>query len=583
MGDNMSWTDYDIVGSFNSQRISQMDCERTINMFEYIDSNDKKQKTLISTSGLVNKNISYPSAGDTDGFRVEFVFGGITYSVVGNHVYKQDAALVPTLIGTISNNTGFVGITANTYQIIIVNGLNGYIYDTVTSLNTSTAVIPITDTSFPSTPVDVTYLDGFFVVANGNTNNFQLSSFNQGLVWGPTGTITFTMAALSANIVLTGGITGFQVGTTVTFSGASIPTELANKTFYVKTLIGSTITVSLTDGGMPVTSTAGGSGNISNGGQLQLGSMTSHPGTIVACRTLHRRLFLFSQNFTEVWENAGIGTNLPFRRQNSLLIEYGTPAIGSIRVGFDSMFFLSQDQDGLGAVMQVNGTQPIPISTKALDDQLSIYAGNNQISDAYGILIKERGLIFYRLNFTAANHTFVYNVTMSDPSTEEGRKWHEEEVLNGDRHPAQTHVYFNGINYYGSYNSPTFYKVDPTVSTNDGEDIARIRIGRAECPPEYKRVRIDRFHLDVVQGDVDDIPNNVAPTIFLSYSKNGGQTFGNRMPAAMGKIGQFSYRTVWRKLGVVPRGQGFVPKIEFFNAVPFTILGAAWVFEILPE
>ena len=347
-------------------------------------------------------------------------------------------------------------------------------------------------------------------------------------------------------------------------------------------------------------------------GQLQLGSITSHPGNIVACRTLHRRIFLFSQNFTEVWENAGLGTNLPFRRNNSLLMEVGTPALGSVSVGFDRMFFLSQDKDGLSGVMEVKGTESILVSNRALDFQLAQYAADPDtgVADARGILIKENGLIFYRLNFTLANHTFILNVTMS---TSDSIKWHEEEVLNGDRHPAQTHAYFDGVNYYGDYNRAIFYIVDDQASTNDGETIRRMRIGRQMTPDGYNRLRIDRFQVDLLQGqlaidefiDIDllaedeeilltesDINiildqqiNTVGgqPTVFLAISKDGGQTYGNYLHASMGKIGERTYRTVWRKLGTTPRGQGFIPKIEFFNEIPFILLGAAWAHEVLPE
>lgn len=353
---------------------------------------------------------------------------------------------------------------------------------------------------------------------------------------------------------------------------------------------------------------------ISNG-QLQQGAINSHPGNIVACRTLHRRLFLFSENYTEVWENAGAGTNLPFRRNNSLLMEVGTPSVGSIAVGFDRMFFLSQDKDGLGSVMEVKGSEPIPVSNRALDYQLAQYAAQStddvtHVSDARGILIKENGLIFYRLNFTLANHTFVLNVSMS---TSDSPKWHEEEVLNGDRHPAQTHAYYDGINYYGSYNQAKFYIVDPNVSTIDGAHLKRMRIGRQITPEGYNRLRIDRFHLDLLQGEVEDIIYDEAvlftenssdllaedsqtllleqqvevlgsaPTVYFSYSKDGAQTFGYLNPGKMGAIGERTFRTVWRKLGTTPRGQGFTPKIEFYAAIPFVILGAAWDFEVLPE
>jgi hypothetical protein len=225
-------------------------------------------------------------------------------------------------------------------------------------------------------------------------------------------------------------------------------------------------------------------------------------------------------------------------------------------------------------------------------------------------MIKENGIIFYRLNFTAANHTYVLNVTMSTP---DAPKWHEEQVLNGDRHPAQTHVYFGGVNYYGHYRLPILYAVDDNLVTNDGEAIRRTRIGRQFSPEGYNRLRIDRFHLDVLQGKVSDEVYDEAnldaedgddilteggvnilldqqvlvpggqPSIWLSYSKDGGQTYGFPLQSLMGKIGERTYRTVWRKLGTTPRGQGFIPKIEFFNKSPFFILGAAWDFEILPE
>jgi len=294
------------------------------------------------------------------------------------------------------------------------------------------------------------------------------------------------------------------------------------------------------------------------------------------------------------------------------LMEVGTPALGSIIVGFDMMFFLSQDKDGLAGVMGVSGSQSASVSNRALDFQLAQYAADplTGVADARGIMIKESGLIFYRLNFTAANHTFVLNVSMSNA---ESQKWHEEEVLNGDRHPAQTHAYFHGVNYYGDYNQKKFYLVDDEVATNDGEHIRRMRIGKQMTPGGYNRIRIDRWQLDLLQGqrdilrrvdvtldtedsqiittenDIDIILDQGSliggnqPVVYFSYSKDGGQTYGFQQQGLMGKLGQRTYRTLWRKLGVTPRGQGFIPKVEFYADYSFVVLGAAWAYEILPE
>lgn len=678
--------DYDIVGSYDNQRVSTINAERTVNMFEYLDPQGKRPKSLLPTAGLVDTLLAF--GAETGGARQTFVFNNAIYQVFGTSVFRTTGTtgnLVNSLIGTIGTSAGYVGIDANTFQVIFVDGQAGYIWDT----NASTFE-QITDTGFPAAPVDVCYLDGFFVVAHGGTNEFQLSSFNQGMVWSGA-TATFTADAGTDLLTLSISNANFATGVPVTFSttdtlpspivagppqtyyvirvgtAAQNPGTIKLATSYANAIAGTAI--DLTTNGAPTNT-------IHVVGQVQSGQITSHPGTIVACRTLHRRLFLFSQNYTEVWENAGIGTNLPFRRNNSLLMEVGTPALGSVVVGFDRMFFLAQDKDGLAGVVEVRGTESIPVSNRALDYQLAQYAADPDtgVEDARGILIKENGLIFYRLNFTLANHTFVLNVSMS---TQDSPKWHEEEVLNGDRHPAQTHAYFDGVNYYGDYSTARFYSVNDNVSTNAGEAIRRMRIGRQMSPNGYKRLRVDRFQLDVLQGaeiflDIQsvftvnastdvvavstneiywqtgeavrvdstgalpaplaknttyfiirlsaaepaliklattyanaiagtpiDITNTGSgvhtiyllpkvideqtPEIFLAISKDGGQSYGYYTKAPMGEIGQRTFRSVWRKLGTTPRGQGYIPKIEFFNNTPFVILGAAWTYEVLPE
>lgn len=616
--------DYDLVGSYDNQRVTTINAERTVNLFEYLDEHGKRPKVMLPTAGLINADLNFGT--ETGGARATFVFNNGVFQVFGASVFLTigtTGALMTTKIGTLSTTVGFVGIDANQYQVIFVDGQQGWIYDIH---NPAGTLELITDPAFPTAPIDVCYLDGFFLVANGNTNNFQLSMINQGLVWGAdftsgTGNAFLATSGGSPNLVLSTGTTlNYQVGTPIQFNGGgTLPTgtpAIANGvTYYVKSVVDSTtFTISLVPYGTAITFATTGTAPIfvSNTGQLQLGSITSHPGTIVACRTLHRRIFLFSQNFCEVWENAGLGTNLPFRRNNSLLMEVGTPALGSISVGFDRMFFLAQDRDGLAGVMEVRGSESLPVSNKALDFQLAQYAADPTmgVSDARGVLIKENGLIFYRLNFTLANHTFVLNVSMS---TAEQPRWHEEEVLNGDRHPAQTHAYFDGVNYYGSYKSAVFYIVSDQTSTNDGETIRRMRIGRQMTPEGYNRLRIDRFQIDLLQGqidvsnviDVDLLTENSQiiltesgtdiitdegidilggqPTVFLTISKDGGQTYGNYLHATMGKIGERTHRTVYRKLGTTPRGQGFVPKVEFFNEIPFVVLGAAWDYEELPE
>lgn len=629
----MTIEDYDLVGSYNNQRIFSIDSERSVNLFEYRDLLAKKKKMLIPTSGIEDQDLDFGIT--SGGFRTSFFFNNQTFHVIGNAVWLiqgQPNTLSPIQLNPtlpLTTSSGYIGIDANTFQIIFVDGVKGYIYDTI-----ALTFKQIVDTSFPAIPLDVCNLDGFFVVANGNTNNFQLSSFNQGMVWGAASN-NFTVPTdntLTIGNSTIGGVSGtvnFPTGVpftvTATGSGAALPPELKTDTVYYSIQVDST-TIQVATSYMnaivhnfiPIAHGGGrGTFTIISNGQLQQGSITTHPGTIVACRTLHRRLFLFSQFFTEVWENAGIGLNLPFRRNNSVVMEYGTTVASSIATGFDKMFFQAQDKDGLGPVMEVIGVEAIPISNKALDFQLARYAALGQISDCRTFLIRENGIIFFRMNFTLANHTFIYDVTQSDPTQEVSRLWHEEEMLDGSRHVAQTHVYYNGINYVGHYSMPIIYEIDSDIYTNDGDSIHRYRIGKPFVPPGYQRIRVNRFQIDLLQGSlqedtvftrvdlltenfiniITEPPNglriateqtflsniNIKPILFLSLSKDGGQTYGSLIPASMGLSGDRKFRTLWRKLGTTVRGQAFVPRIDFYNPIPFFVLGAAWDYEVLPE
>lgn len=586
--------DFELVGSYNNQRLEEIDGERSVNCFEYLDPQGKKSKSLLGTSGLVNANYDFLTA--FGGFRAEFVFLGQLYLVIGTFVFLIEANnTVVKLYDSLTTTTGYVGIDGNTFQVIFVDGDKGYVYDTVT-----TAFTIITDPAFPIKPIDVCMLDEFAVVANGGTNTFQLSKFDQSLVWGvdaPTiaGNTFAATSGSSPNLVLSSGTTlNYQVGTPIQFvvgSGGVFPVTspalIAGINYYVKSVVnGTTITISATNGGAALLFTTAGTATISltNLGQLQQGAMTTHSGTIVACRTLHRRLFLFSQFYIEPWENAGIGSNLPFRRNNAALIEFGTPAIGSISVSFDKMFFLSQTRDGIGPVMEVEGAQAVPVSTRALNSQLAIYSSLQQVSDCRGFLIQENGIIFYRMNFTTANHTFVYNVSQSIAGgTDEQKFWHEEETLAGNRHPTQTHAYFNGKNYSGDYASPILYQVTARAYSNNGENIPRMRIAKPIMNKGSCRRRVDRLFIDMLQGQ-NALDNVISPPfVYLSISKDGGQTYGFTQRLPFGAIGQRTFRTIARKLGVIPRGQAFVCKVQFYAQVPFAIFGSSWVTEVLPE
>jgi len=493
--------DFPITGNTNEQRKIQIDNEQTINLFEFVDVDAKKPTMLVPTGGLTLFDDQTETVGATFGTRGSFIWevDGAAYFVMGAEIFRMDASLTVISIGTINTAVGLVRITANSTQVIFVDAQNGWIWN-------GANLVEITDVGFPSNPIDVTFLDGFFVIPVGGTNQWQISDLNDGMSWDAT----------------------------------------------------------------------------------QVASITSHPGTITGVRTLHRRLFIFSQNFIEVWENAGQPI-FPFLRNNAALMEFGTVATGSIESSFDILFFLSNSKGGIGPIMMVTGVQAIPVSTQSVDFKISQYT---TVSDAVGFTMMNEGIMFYRLNFTSANETWIYNISMS---SEQKRRWHNEEMLNGSRHIAQTGFNYKNINYVGAYNAPKLFQMSFAFTTNDTENIKRVRQTRIFANQSYKRIRVDRLELDLIQGFAianiilnnfgDQTTTDIQPVVFLNISKDGGTTFPTTLSALMGKIGQYDYRTIFRKLGTTHNGKGWVFRFEFYNNLPngFYILGASWDYEVEPE
>lgn len=318
---------------------------------------------------------------------------------------------------------------------------------------------------------------------------------------------------------------------------------------------------------------------------LDFAIFQSTPDQLVATNSLKRRVYLFGNYSTEVWYDAG-ASDFPLRRDNNSLFEHGCASPDTIKEGFEVMLYLAQNQDGSAGVMLVQGTAyPQKISSPELD----LYLQNvTMLNDSQAFLYKENGFTFYQLSFNTDNKTFLYVI--------ETQKWSELETESGDRHPAANHSFFNNKHYVGMFDENKIYELSYQFFTYREELIKCILV----CPPFYdtnhKRIRIDRFELEVAGGiPQGTLPNqmiydqlnslvvdNKSPNALLFVSRDGGRTFGNGVRASTGRLGDYLKRVLWRRLGC-QKGRRIVLKIEFPYLVPFIVIGAYVIFEVLPQ
>lgn len=61
------------------------------------------------------------------------------------------------------------------------------------------------------------------------------------------------------------------------------------------------------------------------------------------------------------------------------------------------------------------------------------------------------------------------------------------------------------------------------------------------------------------------------PQIMMSFSDDGGHSWSNELQAAIGKLGNFKTRVLWRRLG---RSRDRVFKLKITDPISVTILSA---------
>ena len=64
------------------------------------------------------------------------------------------------------------------------------------------------------------------------------------------------------------------------------------------------------------------------------------------------------------------------------------------------------------------------------------------------------------------------------------------------------------------------------------------------------------------------------PQVMLRWSDDGGHTWSYEHWKSMGKIGQYGFRTIWRRLGMTTKIRDRVYELSMTDPVKIAIMGA---------
>lgn len=158
-----------ILGSSYVARSVNAANNRMVNLYpESVPEGGKEPAFLSLTPGL--RLLATIGIGPIRGL---WSFGGYMYAVSGTQLYKIGPDFVGTLLGSVAGYSQ-VSMSDNGTQLFVAANPNGYIYNASTGVFAS-----ISDPDFPGA-VNVSYLDGYFVFNQPNSQKFWVTSLLDG-------------------------------------------------------------------------------------------------------------------------------------------------------------------------------------------------------------------------------------------------------------------------------------------------------------------------------------------------------------------------------------------------------------------
>jgi len=274
------------------------------------------------------------------------------------------------------------------------------------------------------------------------------------------------------------------------------------------------------------------------------GSKDGSPDSLMALIADHRQVYLLGEVTTEVWVDVGNTidgiTSFPFQRVSGTSMQHGCAAPYSIARLGESFIFVSKDTRGKSIIGIVQGYSFKRVSTHAIEYSLM----GVDVSNAIGYTYQIEGHEFYVVTFPNADLTWVF-----DLATGYWHKWLAWENMTGyHRHRSNCAAFFAGFNLVGDYANGKVYALDNTVFTDNGSTIRRLR--RAiHLTSDLQRQFFDEFQIQFEPGVGLSSGQGEDPQAMLRWSNDGGSTWSAEHWVSIGKMGQYTKRAIWRRLG----------------------------------
>ena len=157
--------------------------------------------------------------------------------------------------------------------------------------------------------------------------------------------------------------------------------------------------------------------------------------------------------------------------------------------------------------------------------------------------------------------------------------WHERAGWNNGqftRHRGNCQVFFNYQIILGDFENGKLYALSQDVYADDDKPQRWLRSWRA-LPTgvnNYNETAQHSLQLNCETGVGLNTGQGFEPQVMLRWSDDGGHTWSYEHWRSMGRLGNFGFRTFWRRLGMTDKLRDRVYEISGTDPVKIAIVGA---------
>lgn len=508
--------------------------QKTQNLYPHIDQEGKGQISLLKTPGLT----LFSSIG-VGASRGAINYDGTYYKIAGNTFYEVNSGGISVTRGTLNTSAGKCILAHNGanngQQIIIVDGTNGYIYNSqyntfiqIKQHVSSTATAGTTGTNLEDNTAPFTAnMVGTVVYNTTDGTKTTITAFVD------------TQNVTVASAIFVSGET-FEVGTDAFPDGAT-HTFFMDGYFLVNNPV---ITGQFNK-------SASYDGTDWDALEFAVAEQNSDElSAIISSNS--ERIYLVGELTTEIWYNSG-SPDFPFTPLKNGYTPYGTPSPYSVAEIDGVIFFVHQNKDGKSSVIRINGIQPQVVSTPSIARMIDGYT----LENAYSWTYSYQQHSFYVVTFPSDNMTLAYDMTTN--------MWHEMSSKTLGYHRSATHTFVYGKHLIGDPANGNIYEMDWDNYTDNGDTITRLRRSQ-HIHNGDRSIRHYSLWIDCKVGTGNSSVTD--PKIMMRFrDKNGA--WSKEKVKSLGIQGDKGNKVVFRQLG---RSRDRVYELKVTDAVDVSFI-----------